>query len=57
MVTLNGTEVDSSIGTKPQASKVQVTAQSVEGEDDMVDVTMQDAGTAAAEYALPAKKI
>jgi len=51
-VTLNGTEAE----TKSQASKVQVTAQSVEGEDDMVDVTMQDAGAPTAEYALPAKK-
>ncbi|KAK8140540.1 UCH-domain-containing protein [Apiospora sp. TS-2023a] len=45
MVTLNGTEAE----TKSQASKVQVTAQSVEGEDDMVDVTMQDAGAPTAE--------
>ncbi|KAK8042126.1 UCH-domain-containing protein [Apiospora rasikravindrae] len=49
MVTMNGVEADPSIETKSQASKVKVTAQSVEGEDDMVDVTMQDAGAATAE--------
>ncbi|KAK8089997.1 ubiquitin specific peptidase 11 [Apiospora hydei] len=49
MVTMNGVEADPSIETKSQASKVKVTAQSVEGEDDMVDVTMQDAGAATPE--------
>ncbi|KAK8048654.1 ubiquitin specific peptidase 11 [Apiospora phragmitis] len=49
MVTMNGVEGDPSVETKSQASKVKVTAQSVEGEDDMVDVTMQDAGAATTE--------
>ncbi|KAK8125673.1 ubiquitin carboxyl-terminal hydrolase-like protein [Apiospora kogelbergensis] len=53
IVTVDGTEGDPSIETKTQATNVKVTAQSVEGEDDMVDVTMQDAGAAPTEYVPP----